>query len=102
MIPTQAEVDKCTHIVNKKYLDDIYCNFSDAEKQKLWQLHHPGQTPGTDASLTPNKHKVTALRSKMDDDDDNESLFGDDANADEAKKGSNRDNSALKRKKLDK
>jgi hypothetical protein len=92
MIPTQAEVDKRTHIVNKKYPDNFYRNFSDAEKQKLWQLRHPGQTPG----------KVAALRSKMDNDDDNESLFGDDADAEEAKKGSNRDNSALKHKKLDK
>ena len=101
MIPTQAEVDKCTHIVNKKYPDDVYRNFSDAEKQKLWQLRHPGQTLGTDASSTPSKRKVAALRSAIDDDDDNKSLFEDDADADVAK-GSNRDNPALKRRKSDK
>lgn len=38
MIPTQAEVDKGTHTVNKKYPDEVYRNFSNAKKQKLWQL----------------------------------------------------------------
>ncbi len=83
--------------MNKKYRDDEYRNFTEAEKQRLWQLRHPGQTPpGTDAS---NKRKVAAVRSAAkDDSDDDQSLFGDDADADAAK-SSNRDNPALKRKK---
>jgi hypothetical protein len=98
-IPTQAEVDRCTHIVNKKYTDDEYRNLSDAEKQKLWQLRHPGQAPGTDAS---NKRKVAAVRSAAkDDDDDDKSLFGDDTDEDAAR-SSNRNNPALTKRKKDK
>jgi len=95
-IPTQAEVDRCTHIVNKKYTDEEYRDFTEAEKQKLWQLRHPKQTPGTDG---PGKRKVAAVKTTKDDgSDDDQSLFGSDADADAAK-GSNRDNPALKRKK---
>ena len=94
-IPTQAEVDRCTHIVNKKYTDEEYRDFTEAEKQKLWQLRHPNQTPGKDA---PTKRKVAAVGTKKDDgSDDDKSLF-EDSDADAAK-GSNRDNPALKRKK---
>ena len=101
-LPPQPEIDACTHIVNKKYPDEVYNNFTKAEKAKIWQLRHPGQAPGTDAAPKSNKRNVSAIRSKTDDDDDNASLFGDDDDADEPKKGSNRDNSALKRKKSDK
>jgi hypothetical protein len=71
---------------------------SDAEKQKLWQLRHPAQTPGTDAS----KRKVAAVRSAVkDNSDDAESLFGDSTDEDAAK-SSNRNNPALTKRKKDK
>jgi hypothetical protein len=52
----------------------------------------------------PSKRKVAALHSTKDNDNDNdnESLFSNNTDADQAKKGSNRDNSALKRRKSDK
>ena len=82
--------------MNKKYTDEEYRDFTEAEKQKLWQLRHPKQTPGTDG---PGKRKVAAVKTTKDDgSDDDQSLFGSDADADAAK-GSNRDNPALKRKK---
>ncbi len=46
LIP-QSEVDKQTHIQNRDYPPDEYKRFTPAEKAKLWQLRHPGQTPGT-------------------------------------------------------
>jgi hypothetical protein len=36
-----------TGIESKIYPDEIYNNFTPAQKAKHWQLKHPGQTPGT-------------------------------------------------------
>jgi hypothetical protein len=46
-IPSQKEVDACTHIVDKDYPDAEYRAFTPAEKQRLFQLRHPDVTPGT-------------------------------------------------------
>jgi hypothetical protein len=96
-LPSQAEVDKCTHIQAKRYPPDEYKNFTPAEKQRHWQLMNPEKKPGTDS----NKRKVSALNSgknKDDESDDDASLFKSD-NGDKKGGKSNRDNSALKRQK---
>ena len=46
-IPSQKEVDACTHIVDKDYPTAEYLAFTPAEKQRLFQLRHPDVTPGT-------------------------------------------------------
>ena len=82
-LPSQAEVDKCTHIQAKRYPPDEYKNFNAAERQRHWQLMHPEKKPWTDS----NKRKVAALNSgkkKDDESDDDASLFKDD---DDDKKG---------------
>ena len=94
-LPSQAEVDKCTHIKDKWYSKEDYKKLTPAEKQRLWQLQNANQKPGTDSG----KRKVAAVNSNKskDDSDDNKSLFSDD---DQDKKGSgNRENPALARKK---
>ena len=102
-LPSQDEIDKCTHIKNKYYPKEEYDKFTDAEKQKLWQLQHPKAIPGTDDTKAP-KRKIAAMGSgsaKNDDEsDDNASLFPDpDDETDEKKStGGNRGNKALKRK----
>ena len=102
-LPSQDEIDKCTHIKNKYYPKEEYDKFTDAEKQKLWQLQHPKAIPGTDDTKTP-KRKVAAMNTgsaKNDDEsDDNASLFPDSDDEKDAKKGTggNRGNKALKRK----
>ncbi len=43
----QSEVNKQTHIVNRRYSDAEWIQLTPAEKQKIWQLRNPGKTPGT-------------------------------------------------------
>jgi hypothetical protein len=43
----QSEVNKQSHIVNRHYSDAEWTQLTPAEKQKLWQLRNPGETPGT-------------------------------------------------------
>ena len=95
-LPSQAEVDKCTHIKDKWYSKDEYKKLTPAEKQRLWQLQNANQKPGTDSG----KRKVAAINTNTpkDDSDDNASLFGDD-DQDKKKGSGNRDNAALARKK---
>jgi len=106
-LPSQAEIDACTHIRNKHYPDNIYEKFTDAKKQKLWQLKNPGKVPGTgDNKKTA---KVSAVRfapsTNADESDDNKSLFSDyksnpGKNGGKAS-GRNSDNPALKCPKTD-
>ena len=49
-IPSQIEVDKCTHIQNKKYPWEEYKNFTPAEKQRAYQLRYLDAKPGTGPS----------------------------------------------------
>ena len=49
-IPSQIEVDKCTHIQNKKYPYEEYIKFTPAEKQRAYQLRYPDAKPGTGPS----------------------------------------------------
>jgi hypothetical protein len=94
-LPTQAEVNKQTHIEARRNSKEEYKKFTPAEKQRHWQLMNPDAKPGTDAA----KRKVSAIKSTNDDDsDNNKSLFPDSSDEDK-KGGSNRDNSALKRQK---
>ena len=46
-LPSQKEVDACTHIVDKDYPTAEYNAFTPAEKQRLYQLRNPGKEPGT-------------------------------------------------------
>ena len=46
-VPSQIEVDKCTHITLKKYPWHEYEKLNPAEKQKLYQLRYPDAKPGT-------------------------------------------------------
>jgi hypothetical protein len=101
-LPSQDKIDKCTQIKNKYYPKEEYDKFTDAEKQKLWQLQHPKAVPGTDDTKTTTpKCKVAAMNSAMheDESDDNASLFpdsDDDKDVKKVKEGGNRSNKALK------
>ncbi len=91
-LPTQAEVNKQTHIEARRYSKEEYKKFTPAEKQRHWQLMNLYAKPGTDAV----KHTVSAVKSKNDyDSDDNKSLFSSSSDTDK-KGGSNCDNPALK------
>ncbi len=46
-IPSQVEIDRCTHIEAKHYPYSKYSKFTAVEKQKHFQLMHKGVTPGT-------------------------------------------------------
>jgi hypothetical protein len=59
----QAEVDKCSHIVKRYYPTPEYKRLTPAEKAKLWQLNHPGVTPGT--GKTSGKRKSESMDSKI-------------------------------------
>jgi hypothetical protein len=94
-LPTQAEVNKQTHIKARRYSKEEYKKFTPAEKQRHWQLMNPDAKPGTDTA----KRTVSAVRSNNDDSsEDNKSLFPDSSD-DDKKSGGNRDNPALKRQK---
>jgi hypothetical protein len=91
-LPTQAEVNKQSHIKARHYPREEYKKFTPAEKQRHWQLMNPDAKPGTNTK----KRKVSAVKSKNDDDsDDNKSLFSDSSGSD-VMGSSNQDNSALK------
>ena len=92
-LPTQAKVNKQTHIEARCYPREEYKKFTPAKKQRHWQLMNPDAKPGTDAV----KRKFSAVKSKNDNDSNNQkSLFSDSLDNDK-KSGSNHDNSALKR-----
>ena len=93
-LPSQAEIDRCTHIQARRYPPDEYKKFTPAERQKHWQLMNPGKTPATDS-----KRKVSFMKSTTNTDESNDDadLFPD--SDDDKKPSSNRDNAALTRKK---
>jgi hypothetical protein len=93
-VPTQIDIDRCTHIKGRYYPKSKYNKFSAAEKARHFQLTHPGQKLGTgpcrdtrndqrsvaltmtDSSST--NRKRSASSAKMDiSDDDNKPLFPD-------------------------
>ncbi len=84
----QAEVNKQTHIEARRYPREEYKKFMPAEKQRHWQLMNPDAKPGTDAA----KHKVSAVKSKNDNDSDNNKSLFSDSSGDDKKGSSNRDN----------
>ena len=45
-IPNQAGVNKCTHIVDRKYSTEEFGKLSAAEKQRLWQLRNMSKGTG--------------------------------------------------------
>ena len=49
-IPSQIEVNKCTHIQNKQYSWEEYKKFTLAERQRHYQLRNPDAKPGTGPS----------------------------------------------------
>ncbi len=70
-LPSQAEIDKCTHIEKKRYPKEEYLKFTPAEKAKHWQLFNPDVTPGTGPttsakrSVSTTDTKIAALTSAM-------------------------------------
>jgi hypothetical protein len=110
-LPSQIEVDRCTHIEARYYPPSEYNKFTAAEKAKHFQLTKPGVTPGTgpcrdrrndQRSVTStmtdgssSNHKRSASSAKMDiSDDDNKPLFDSDTDGDHPsdRKKSNRAN----------
>ena len=104
-IPSQIEVDKCTHIQNKKYPYEEYIKFTPAEKQRAYQLRYPDAKPGTGPSRrgrrggggsnvsaitgsTESKNSKKRPRNGKDKEDDDESDVSDDVD----EKRSNRAN----------
>ena len=101
-IPSQIEVDKCTHIKNIKYPWHEYQNFTPAEKQKVYQLRNPDAKPGTGPSRAyrgrGGSSTVSAMSGSTDtdaskkrkhkDDDDDMDHHGDDD--DQVNKSANR------------
>ncbi len=97
-------MDACTHIVDQIYHDEEFKRLTLAERQKLWQLRNPEQTPGTGSTprrtTTPTSSISAASagtkrgreRTMSRDSDGDSSLFGTDT-----KDHSNKSNSALKR-----
>jgi hypothetical protein len=63
-LPSQADIDKCTHIKKKRYPRDEYNKFTPAEKAKHWQLFHPNTTPGT-GPMTSAKRSASSIDSKL-------------------------------------
>jgi hypothetical protein len=88
-------VNKQTHIKARCYSREEYKKFTPAEKQRHWQLMNPDTRPGTDAA----KRKVSTVKSKNDDDSDNNKSLFSDSSGDDKRGSSNRDNSALKQPK---
>jgi len=92
-IPSQVEIDRCTHIEAKHYPWAEYKNFSAAKRQRLFQLTHKDVTPGTEpcrdrrgggrsvaSTMTDgssSNRKRSASSAKMDMSDDDKSLFPD-------------------------
>ena len=56
-IPSQAEVDVCTHITKTFYPHEEYARMTPAEKQKVWQLKNTSKT-----NVTPAKHSNSGSR----------------------------------------
>jgi hypothetical protein len=92
-IPSQIEIDRCTHIEARHYPWSQYSKFTPAEKQKHFQLMHKDTKPGTgpcrdrrqgdrsvastmtDGSSSNRKRSASTMR--MDTDDNDKSLFSD-------------------------
>jgi hypothetical protein len=110
-VPTQIEIDRCTHIKGKYYPSREYNKFSAAEKARHFQLTHPGQQLGTgpcrdtrndqrsvastmtDSSST--NRKRSASSAKMDiSDNDNKPLFPDSDNDEDDKTDRRKSNRA--------
>ena len=64
-IPSQIEVDRCTHIQNKKYSWNEYKNFTPADKQRVYQLRNPDAKPGTGPSRANRGRGGTSTVSAM-------------------------------------
>ena len=111
-IPSQVEIDRCTHIEAKRYPYSEYSKFTAAERQKHFQLMNKGVTPGT-GPCRDRRHdgrsvasagtdgsslnrKRSASSAKMDlSDDDSKPLFPDsdtDGDAPDDRRKSNRAN----------
>jgi hypothetical protein len=86
----QAKVNKQTHIEARRYpKEEVHA----CQQTKALALMNPDTKPGTDAV----KCKVSTVKSKNDNDsNDQKSLFSDSLD-DDKKSGGNRDNPALKR-----
>ena len=103
-VPSQIEVDKCTHITLKKYPWHEYEKLNPAEKQKLYQLRHPDAKPGTGSSrahrgrsgsstvsaMSGSTDTDASTKRKRKDDDDDMDHHGDDDDQDN--KSANRAN----------
>ena len=46
LVPNQADVDRCTHIVDRKYSAEEFAKFSAAKKQRLYQLRNMSKGTG--------------------------------------------------------
>ena len=79
-LPTQAEVDACTHIQDKFYPKEEYAKFTPAEAQKHWQLRQKrlnrDKASEKDKELEKIRRRVKALETKDNgESDDDKSLF---------------------------
>jgi hypothetical protein len=111
-IPSQVEIDRCTHIKAKHYPYSEYSKFTAAEKQKHFQLMNKGVTPGTgpcrdrrhdgrsvasagtDGSSLNRKRSTSSAKMDLSD-DDSKPLFPDsdtDGDAPDDRRKSNRAN----------
>jgi hypothetical protein len=96
-IPTQIEVDKCTHIQKKKYPWHEYKNFTATEKQKVYQLQYPDAKPGatgpshahrgrggssTVSAMTGSTETNTSKKRKTKEGDDDDDAHDDDGDQD--------------------
>lgn len=62
-LPSQKEVDACTHIVDKDYPKEQYNAFTPAEKQRLYQLRNPDKEPGTGPTSRDRRRRGTGTAS---------------------------------------
>ncbi len=103
-LPSQAEVDKCTHIVDRKYTDPEYKRLTPAEQQRLYQIRKgkaqgAGGYRGRDSTST-----LSETGSKRKHDDSSYDYYGpqsgrdcDGITNDDKDSANNRTNCALKR-----
>ena len=93
-LPSQIEVDRCTHIRDRTYTREEYENLSAAEKQRFFQIRkgkttrpeggtrpYPRDSRSVSSTLTDpssaRKRSAAAANLKSDQSDDNASLFSD-------------------------
>ena len=91
---SQAEVDCCTHIVDKKYPDEEWVKFTPTEKQRLYQIRHGSKGAGRDDGRRSSS-SVSEAGTKGPPDNEHDYNGGEYDQTNDSKR--NRDNDALKK-----